>query len=65
MDNLAKALTLAIFSKDLLIKVLGPTADYLGDSIKSFTKKRVQNTKRIFKRAAKIYVLARHAPLHH
>ena len=43
------ALTLTFCSKSpLVIKVLGPTADYIGDGLKSFTEKRVQNLKRIF-----------------
>lgn len=29
-------------------KILGPTAEYIGDGLKAWTEKRVQNTKRIF-----------------
>lgn len=39
--------------KELIGKVLGPTAEYLGDGIKSFTEKRVQNVKSIFENASK------------
>ena len=47
------ALTLTFCSKSpLVIKVLGPTADYIGDGLKSFTEKRVQNLKRIFTRSS-------------
>lgn len=47
------ALTLTICSKNpLVIKVLGPTADYIGDGIRSFTEKRVHNLKRIFVRSS-------------
>jgi hypothetical protein len=47
------ALTLTFCAKSpLVIKVLGPTADYIGDGLKSFTEKRVQNLKRIFTRSS-------------
>ncbi|CRX39196.1 hypothetical protein [Estrella lausannensis] len=47
------ALTFTICSNNpLVIKVLGPTADYIGDGIKAFTEKRVQNLNRIFKRTS-------------
>jgi hypothetical protein len=36
----------------LILKVLGPTAEYLGEGIKSFTEKRLANLRRIFNRAA-------------
>ena len=41
----------AVGSAKLLEKFLGPTAEYLGDGLKSWTEKRVNNTKRIFHRA--------------
>ena len=34
-------------------KILGPTADYLGEKLKEFTKKRLENTGRIFSNAEK------------
>ena len=34
-------------------KILGPTADYLGDKLKELTKKRLENTDRIFLKAEK------------
>jgi hypothetical protein len=43
---------LALFgSKDLIIKLLGPTVEYLGESGAAFTKKRIENIKRIFSKA--------------
>lgn len=43
---------LAIFgSKDIIHKLLGPTADYLGGGLQAFTEKRVQNIKKIFENA--------------
>jgi hypothetical protein len=45
---------LALFgSKDIIIKILGPTADYIGSGIKNFTEKRVDNIKNIFISAEK------------
>lgn len=41
----------AVGSKELIQKILGPTADYLGDGLKDFTKKRVENIGRIFSKA--------------
>jgi len=44
---------LAIFgSAELAVKVLGPTAEYLGKGIQSFTEKRVANINSILKKAA-------------
>ena len=34
-------------------KILGPTSDYLGEKLKEFTKKRLENTNRIFSNAEK------------
>jgi len=53
MIGLGTALTLTICSTNpLIIKVLGPTADYIGEGVKAFTEKRVQNLKRILNRAS-------------
>ena len=40
-----------VSSKDLVTKLLGPTADYIGDGLKSWTEKRVHNIDRIFSKA--------------
>lgn len=39
--------------KDLIQKVLGPTADYIGTGLKEFTEKRANNIKSIFENAEK------------
>jgi len=41
----------AIGSARVVEKLLGPTAEYLGDGLRTWTEKRVQNTRRIFERA--------------
>ncbi len=43
----------AYLGKDGLQKLLGPTADYLGNGLKDFTQKRVENIGRIFQNAEK------------
>lgn len=43
----------ALGSAKLIEKMLGPTAEYLGENIKDWTKKRVENTNSIFKNAEK------------
>jgi len=43
----------AYLGKDGITKILGPTADYLGVSLKDFAKKRADNVGRIFKNAEK------------
>lgn len=43
----------ALGSKDIIVKMLGPTAEYIGDGLKDFTKKRVDTIKDIFKNANK------------
>lgn len=43
----------AIGSAKLLEKMLGPTADYIGEGVKSWTEKRVANVQRIFNIAAR------------
>lgn len=46
------ATAIALFgSAQLAVKVLGPTADYLGEGIKDWTELRVQNVRRIFEKA--------------
>lgn len=40
-------------AKDSLQKILGPTAEYLGDGLKNFTQKRAENIGRIFSKAEK------------
>ena len=40
-------------SKDIVVKVLGPTADYIGKELEFFTKKRIENLKKIFNNAHK------------
>ena len=40
-------------SKDIVVKVLGPTADYIGKELESFTKNRIENLKKIFNNAHK------------
>src|SRR6266567_7917518 len=44
----------AVGSAKIVEKLLGPTAEYLGDGLKSWTEKRVENTKRIFQHATKL-----------
>jgi hypothetical protein len=41
----------AYLGKDGLQKLLGPTADYLGGELQEFTKKRIVNVGRIFRKA--------------
>lgn len=41
----------AYLGKDGIQKLLGPTADYLGDGLRDFTQKRVENIGRIFQKA--------------
>lgn len=45
---------LAIYgAKELLIKILGPTADYLGTGIQEFAQARISNLNKILEKAAK------------
>ena len=44
---------IAYLGKDVVAKILGPTADYLGDEFKAFTQKRIENLERIFSNAEK------------
>lgn len=49
------ATALVLFgSKDIVKKLLGPTADYLGEGLKEFTEKRIENINSIFSRAKNI-----------
>jgi hypothetical protein len=41
-------------SKDVLGKLLGPTADYLGAEIKNVVQRRLENLNRVFLRALKM-----------
>ena len=43
----------AIGSAKLIERILGPTADYLGKEIQSWTEKRLNNVKNIFSNAEK------------
>jgi len=43
----------ALGSKDLVVKILGPTADYLGAGLANWTERAVENTGRVFQKAAK------------
>ena len=40
-------------SKDVILKILGPTADYLGSGLKELTQKRLENIGKIFSNAEK------------
>ena len=42
------ALGLALGGKDIVLKLLGPTAEYIGEGAKDFTQKRFENVKNIF-----------------
>ncbi len=45
---------LALWSmKDVLVKLLGPTADYLGEGLKSYTEKGAKNLRNIFEKGVK------------
>lgn len=41
----------AYLGKDGVAKLLGPTADYLGSELQDFTRKRIENVGKIFKKA--------------
>ncbi len=43
----------AIGSKELVQKILGPTADYLGGGLANWTQRAVKNTGRVFENAAR------------
>lgn len=43
----------ALGGKDIVVKMLGPTADYLGEGMRDFTKKRIETMKAIFSNASK------------
>jgi len=40
-------------SKDIIVKILGPTADYLGGELRSYTEKGAANLRRIFSNTEK------------
>ena len=42
----------AYLTKDGMAKLLGPTAEYLGDGLLDFTKRRAENINRIFQKAS-------------
>lgn len=53
--NSPLAIGLTVFSmKDLLLKVLGPTAEYIGDETKGMVKKSHKNLEKIFVKAAEM-----------
>ena len=41
----------ALGGKDIIIKILGPTSEYIGDGLKDFAEKRLNIVKEIFKNA--------------
>ena len=43
----------ALGGKDIIVKVLGPTAEYVGDELKAYTSKRIENLGKIFTKASK------------
>jgi hypothetical protein len=43
----------ALGSKELVVKILGPTADYLGAGLKDWTERATMNVQRVFYQAAK------------
>lgn len=43
----------AYVGKDIVLKILGPTADYLGGELREFTQRRMENIGRIFSNAEK------------
>lgn len=43
----------ALGGKEVIVKILGPTAEYIGDGLKDFAQKRVDNIQNIFKNAHK------------
>jgi hypothetical protein len=51
--NIATAAGTYFGLKDLVPKLLGPTADYIGEGLKGLTEKGVQNIQRVFQSAAK------------
>ena len=51
--TLGLAALAAYLGKDGVAKILGPTADYLGDQLKVFTQKRIDNVGKIFSNAEK------------
>ena len=52
MPDPLTVLGLTVVSKPLLLKILGPTADYIGGELREFTKRRVDNINAVFSNAA-------------
>ena len=50
----ATALLIAFGGKEIVTKLLGPTAEYIGGGIQGFTKKRVENVQSIFEAAYRL-----------
>lgn len=46
----------AYVGKDAVVRILGPTADYLGGELKEFTRRRIENIGKIFSNAEKSLV---------
>ena len=44
---------LGYLGKDVVNKILGPTAEYLGQQLKEYAQKRLENTSEIFSNAEK------------
>ena len=44
----------AIGGAQVIEKILGPTADYVGEGLRSWTQRRMENTASVFRRAAKL-----------
>jgi hypothetical protein len=51
-DTGIKILGAAVAGKNIVEKLLGPTAEYLGDGLKGWTERRVNNVARIFDNAS-------------
>ncbi len=51
ITNVGIGVIAAYVGKDAIVRILGPTADYLGGELKEFTIRRVENVGRIFSNA--------------
>ena len=40
----------ALAASPIVLRLLGPTADYIGDSLRNLAEKRAENVRRIFNR---------------
>jgi len=47
------ALGTAQVTKDMIGKMLGPTAEYIGDGVRSWSERRTQNVQRVFEKASR------------